>query len=223
MKLSIREMIDGGVARLRYTFRYSTSRVEHPESVAEHSYFVAFYCMLIAEWYKYNAVPVLSKDEQDAGLMVEEELNETMLLKKAIMHDLEEARSGDFPRNFKHSSPELKQILDVAAERALIQLIEPLLEEPSGLNVGSVPNHVDRLIHYWTDAKDQSLEGRILEFADYLAVLGFLLQEGAHDGNRVIKQHVAEMNKYMAKFERPAFDFIRSLVQQASVLTRTIM
>lgn len=209
LNLNIREMIDGGPARLRYVFRYSTSRVEHQESVAEHSWFVAFYCMMVAEWVN-----------NDPSANVEGGISLVRLLKRAILHDLEEARSGDFPRNFKHSTPELKAMLEVAAEHAFIQLMEPVwntkVDGPPG-------NVVVRMLHHWTDSKDDTYEGRILEFADFLAVLGFMMQEGAHDGNRVIKQHVAEMHKYMAKFERPEFDFLRPLVQQASELTREIL
>lgn len=220
MNLNIREMIDGPPSRLRYVFRYSTSRVEHPESVAEHSYFVAFYCLLIARWFNEN-------NETD-----EDEVSTESLLQRAILHDLEEAISGDVPRSFKHSSPDVKEMLDKAAQKAFVQVIEPVCgkqneraegEEVSDEDDAYGPSVTDEYICSWLDSKDGTVEGRILEFADYLAVLGFMMQEGAHDGNKVIKRHVAEMHRYFARFEGREFDFIRPLVQQAGELTREIL
>lgn len=197
--MNIRELISGGPARLRYVFRYSTSRVQHPESVAEHSYYVALYALMIATWYGYTY-------SDGRGLFSLDKL-----LRRALLHDLEEARSGDFPRPFKHSSPEMEAILSAAGRQAFSQLIDKL-----------TPVELIRreLKEEWFHAKDNSLEGRIVEFADFLAVLGFMMQEGAANGNQSIKDHVMAMEDYFANFSAPAYDFLRPLVDQAAVMMK---
>lgn len=208
--LSIREMIDGNPARLRYTFRYSTSRVSAPESVAEHSYYVAFYSLMIGRWY--NNRP--NRDPQDSPV------NIGLLLTRALVHDLEEARSGDFPRLFKHSTPELKQILDQASEVALAQMLEPLLPGPDV--PGPASREAKHMLEIWRTAKDDSLEGRIIEFSDFLSVLGFMLQERDSGGNRNIDQHVADMSAYYGKFRESRFDFLGELVYQCDDLMKEV-
>lgn len=196
MNLSIREMVDGSPTRLRDTFRYSTSRVHHPESVAEHSYYVALYSMLVGRW-------------ANEHFKVEgpfPAVNLASLLQKALVHDLEEARSGDFPRPFKNSSPELKRMLDGAATIAFTQILAPL--------VGQDGPEFEIMVDFWSESKDHTREGRIVEFCDFLSVLSFMLQEH-ESGNQLVKKHVAEMSKYFAIFMNEQFHFIRPLVEQA--------
>lgn len=205
MNLNIREMIDGHPVRLRYVHRYSTSRVSVPESVAEHSFFVALYCMFIGEWV-IQMHPTDDERWEPAQFMAE-------LLQRALVHDLEEARSGDFPRSFKHSSEPLKAMLEHASQEAFAQVIEGVLD-----------NHVikARYIAMWHNSKDSSFAGRVLEFADFLGVLSFMLQEGCANGHQVIMRHVADMRTYFDKFGEEDYDFIRPLVEQAGVIIRKL-
>lgn len=200
MELNVKEMIGGGPARLRWVYRYSTSRVRHPESVAEHSFFVAFYTLCVGWWVK------------DEGY----KLDLLQVMERAILHDLEEAVSGDFPRSFKHSDREMKRMLDIAAEKAFHQLLNPVVGDEH-----VSPAH-ELFFRTWHDSKDHTLEGRVLEFCDFLAVLGFLLQEGMGEGNGMIGIHVADMSTYYGKFQRPEFDFLRPLIQQAGSIMQQL-
>jgi 5'-deoxynucleotidase YfbR-like HD superfamily hydrolase len=201
MQLNIRELVDGNPTRLRDTFRYSTSRIHHPESVAEHSYYVALYCMLVGRWANEHF-------KVDGPLPA---VNLATVLQKALVHDLEEARSGDFPRPFKNSTPELRHLLEVAAAQAYNQVLMPLFNDQSCADS-------DILQDFWTNSKDDTREGMVLEFCDFLSVLSFMLQE-REAGNKLVRKHVAEMDKYFLLFENKKFDFIRPLVLQ----TRDLM
>lgn len=190
--LDIREMLLGGPNRLRYVIRFSTCYRAHDESVAEHCFYVAFFCAQIIDWVHLHC-PRL-------------DVNEALVLRRALMHDLEEARSGDFPRPFKHSSAELKSHLDAAGAIALQKTVRPLWS-----------NYASR-VEYWTRewefAKDTTLEGRILEFADFLSCLSYLLQE-MQGSNRTVGEHVESMKSYVSVFASEAFKFVRPLVDQA--------
>lgn len=222
MKLSIKEMISGGPSRLRYVYRYSTSRVNHPESVAEHSYYVAFYCLLISRWVEENQV-------QNAPEVLDSK-RILSLLQRALLHDLEEGISGDFPRNFKRSSPELKQMLETASQKAFEQVIEPvtgiqttfeMLEGDESLSYDSDGDVTDEYVYSWLNAKDGTLPGRILEFADFLAVLGFIMEE-KESGNQGIEKHVRDMDKYFEVFKQDSFDFLRPLIQQTEAIMEEV-
>ena len=207
MELNVKEMLIGHPVRLRYVFRFSTSRVQHPESVAEHSYYVCLYSLLIADWYNDAVNSWESQHDSEESLDM---VCVATLLRRAVIHDLEESRSGDFPRPFKHSDSDLKGILEQASHHAIEQVAEALLGKLSVSN-----RFPKQLVKVWDNAKDDSLEGRILEFADFLSVLSFMYEELGAGGNRSISNHVRDMDAYFGKFRGPDFEFIRPLVVQA--------
>jgi 5'-deoxynucleotidase YfbR-like HD superfamily hydrolase len=225
VNLNIREMIAGNPIRLRYVFRYSTSRVSCPESVAEHSFFVAFYSMLIGEWV------IEATLAQHSGIKKPDRMFDwAELLKKALLHDLEEARSGDVPRPFKYSSPELRMMLEAASRAAFVQVLTPVIGPPheaapapeNQFNCEPPSGTHSLYLQLWETAKDDSIEGRIIAFADFLAVLGFMLQECNAGGNKSIWNHVHDMDVYFQGFLRSDFDFIRPLVDQAADLMEEV-
>lgn len=187
--MNLRELLIGEPNRVRYVTRFATCHKVHNENVAEHGYFVALYAMAIAD-----SIP--------------EEVDQRKLLRRAILHDMEEGRTGDFPRPFKYSSESLRQKLEEAAVGAF-DYMAMAIHGPGTVAI--------RWSAEWSSAKDQSLEGRILAFADYLAVLSYLwLEIGAN--NITMRRHVDEMKKYMEEFKKTEFDFIRELVDQSEEL-----
>lgn len=204
MTLNIRELLLGHPIRLRYVKRWGTSRVMQPDTVAEHSYFCALYSLLIAKWIEYE-----HKDEYEIRL--------GMLLTRALVHDLEEAISGDFPRPFKHSSPELKDLLDRAGQIAFGQVVAGLYDDgpfdPPNSPSPAV-QAVSDLAHAWKRGKAEDYEGAILDFADFLCALSFMLQEKS-TWNSTTSQYTATMKDYFGSFLHERFNFLRPLVQQA--------
>lgn len=200
--LNMREMVRGHCARLRFTFRHNTCCVQHLESVAEHAYFVGLYALLIAHSVNER---FMMKDPSVAA-----EIDVAAVLERAILHDLEEARSGDFPRGFKYSDPELKAQLDIAAGKALDQVLAPLTGSP----MMRAAWHA-----LWRDAKCDTPEGCIVAFADFLSVLSFFAFE-ERGGNWSVLEHCNLMVQYFEEFRHPRFDFIRGLVEQVDPLMK---
>jgi 5'-deoxynucleotidase YfbR-like HD superfamily hydrolase len=198
MELNLKEMLVGHPIRVRYVQRYSTCRVLAPESVAEHSFFVAFYAMAIVDWCRL----VHGHDEIPKILT---ELNPLTVLRRCILHDLDEAATGDIPRMFKYSDPRLKSLLDDMAAQGFLRVIGGVFDsqfiKSDWLDV-------------WKDAKDTSVNGRIVEFADYLSVIAFTCEE-MRSSNFTVQEHVEALEIYAQKFDSPDYDFIRPLVIDA--------
>ena len=96
------------VRRLSYVDRFSSIPVVVRENVAEHSFWVVLYSMMIHR-------EVGGPAEALPGLLA-----------YAAVHDLPECLTGDVVRTFKYSSPEMKSAVDVA-EGALTKRFPPEL------------------------------------------------------------------------------------------------
>ncbi len=201
--LNIRELLCGVPANLRWVQRYSTSRCFFPENVAEHSYFVCLYAKAITDWVIENKTHKQCEANALLGAVFE----------RAVLHDIEEARSGDINRPFKYSTPDLQYAIGEASESACAQAIEDIWES-------------DKLtcmwFNAWNDSKNKDYEsGCIVAFADFLSVLSFVLIEG---GNSAIDRlHVQDLDKYYNNFKCDArFEFIHALVLQAGEIVEEI-
>ena len=200
--LNMKNLLLGDVGRLRFTTRYNTFPVQNRESVAEHSYYVALYAMFICDW-------TLSHVRHLPSGGTEAAIDKGAALEKALMHDLEEAKTGDFPRHFKHSTTELRKHLSVAALAGMHQLIDTLTENGA---------YHATLEMRWSHAKDPATrEGRVVEFADFLSVLSYFLYE-FRAGNWGVMEHAGLMAAYYSTFKTPGYDFIRPLVEEVDAV-----
>lgn len=196
--MDLRKLLTGDLNRLHYAQRYGTSLVLHPENVAEHSFYVGLYCFFIYRWCKQgHPCPEISLEK---------------LLTRALVHDLDEAWSGDLPRPFKHSDPELRRMLESVVSRFLYAGVQEVLPGSTGGDV----------IQAWSRGKDDSYEGLILTFADFLAFVSHMAVESSFT-NVTMSIHEEETRKYLAIFDDCKFNFIRPLVQEAQRITREIL
>lgn len=110
----------------------------------------------------------------DRGYIVDVDV----VVRKAILHDIGECVTGDIMRPFKYHS---KEILDVitATER---ELVETRLDGPT--------------LEGWRDAKDDTLEGRIVALADVLCVIAYCYEE-AMCGNKYIKEVIGNARAHI--------------------------
>jgi 5'-deoxynucleotidase YfbR-like HD superfamily hydrolase len=199
VNLDIREMLGGDTARLRYIKRFSTCRTVSTETVAEHTAFVVIYSALIATWCRENNV----EPEVDLGL----------LLRRAALHDIEESRTGDFPRTFKHRTPVLRDAVEHAAKVEALEVFKQLTDDEKVQ---------DELFRAWAHAKDDTIEGKILEFSDFLSALAFVVEE-KKVGNFCLSQHTGTFSKYLEKFTKTDYNFLRPLVRQAQQLVVEVL
>lgn len=168
--MNIRAMLTGGIQRLAHADRYSTYHVNRDENVAEHTAFVSLYCMLIGK----------SLEKHDVGI------NWEKLLQSALLHDIDEALTGDFLRSVKYKTPGLKKLLDDAAASA-VESMENELE-------------VESLFRTWKECKDQSLEGSILQVADFLGVASYVIGE-YYSGNRHLMHVFNELGELLEELK----------------------
>lgn len=184
--INLKELLTGDVTRLRYIVRYSTCRRHHNESVAEHSFYVALYSAMLAEVAVSKMLHV----------------NWRKVMMGSTFHDLEESLTGDFPRSFKYSTPELSHVISAAAEKNIMELFRKVN-----------PGYEAGWWSFWTHAKDDSLEGRIVELADFLSVVSYMYQE-LKAGNLAILEHIDSMREYAAIFEALEFSPFKQIIDQ---------
>jgi len=157
--INLTELLAGDTRQMSSVIRYSIPH-GRGENVAEHSYYVIFYCLLIA------------KDMQRDGYKIDIE----KLLISATIHDLDEAVTGDIIRPVKYSSPELKLKLNEVAN-AYARFTLRKLESKDA----------EELYDYWEKSKDPTtLEGQILQMCDMLSVVAYCV-ERIWSGNKYMR------------------------------------
>lgn len=189
--LNLKALLQGDSNRLRYVIRYSTCQRLHPENVAEHSYYVALYAAIITNWVNIGTYP-------------ESVVRMGDVLQRALFHDLEEAITGDVNRIFKYSDPHIKNALDRGADTCFRDVMYPIIGN----------DNLQLYMTHWRSAKDGTYAGRIVKFADYLAVLAYMSAELPQ--NATMRQNLEIMREYHDIFSEDGYDFIRPLVNQAN-------
>jgi len=126
--------------------RYHTTPTFTQESVAEHSHFVAMITRIMCYALEQSGMAVDTLHAVDL----------------AMIHDYEEAISGDIISTFKHSDPEFVELLERLTDKAIDQVFETL---PADLSA--------YYIELWRGHNAGSLEGQIVSVADKLAGLAF--------------------------------------------------
>lgn len=170
--MNLFDALTGKVSRMAHVTRYSSVAVIRRENVAEHSWWVAFISLIIGT----------DLNENGHGVDLEK------LLTRALLHDLSECVSGDIIRTFKYSTPEIAAAIKAADEVSMQGLAAEL---------GRVG---DQIVDHWRNAKDSSLQGDIVSFADMADVV-FYCRDEASTGNVGIKPVVQTMyEKWFCKF-----------------------
>lgn len=162
------DVSSGQVRRLSYVWRFSSIPVTVPENVAEHSYWVTLYSMLI-HMKLYEEKPV------DAPLMC-------AILSEATVHDIGECVTGDFVRTFKYSDPKLKEAIDEGEAKEVDKNLEkPLVDAIHQSSQLAEKNRIDYV-------------KAVVKAADFLSLFQFMRREWVR-GNREIKEFYEIMIK----------------------------
>lgn len=172
--LNLNELLNGDTRQMSSVYRYSSLPHGRPENVAEHSYYVVFYCLLIA------------KDMERDGYKIDY----YRLLVSAIIHDLDEAITGDIIRPVKYSSEELRDMLGKVADIYCRHTLRKLdIEE------------AEQLYDLWEKARDPAtIEGQILQVCDMLSVISYCIER------------IRSGNSYMQTILRGAYEnFLKRL------------
>lgn len=164
--MNLFDVLTSPVSRLSHVNRYSSMPVLRHENVAEHSFWVAFICLVL-----YRDI-----ERRQNGTNVRLDT----LLARALCHDLSEMTSGDIIRSYKHLNPAIKKAMDAADSEAIQRELTKMYD-------GSLDGM--SLYMYWSLAKEPTLTGDIVRFADQVAVMIYCRGED-QAGNRNMR-HVA--------------------------------
>lgn len=162
--------------RLDTVIRFSAKTRIKDETVAEHSFHTSLYAMVMADM------------EEGFGNKVDKE----KLLKTALIHDLEEALTGDIIYSFKHGdtkvAKEVKRFSSEFFENIVSNLPDELAKEYAGL---------------WNKSKDKgTIEGRIIDAADKLEGMLYSMREvslGNRSFERIVDLYIEQLKAMKLK------------------------
>jgi 5'-deoxynucleotidase YfbR-like HD superfamily hydrolase len=166
--LNLEELLNGSTRQMSHVIRYSSLPHGRGENVAEHTFYVVFYCLLIA------------KDLEKEGYQIDY----YRLLISAVIHDLDEAITGDIIRPVKYSSEELRDMLERVANIYCRHTLRKLNVEEA-----------EKIYDLWEKARDPAtIEGQILQVCDMLSVIAYCIER------------IRSGNAYMQTILRGAYD-----------------
>lgn|SRR3990167_376175 len=139
-----------GHRRLLHIKRYNTTPLAVHESVADHSFFVAVYGWMLHEYLKQFG----------------KESNLEEILKRALVHDMEESISGDIIMTFKHKNPEFANMLHELNKGSMDEVLKDLPQDLS-----------KDIKEIWLRSKDETLEGFIIKAADKLSLVTYCIEQ----------------------------------------------
>lgn len=143
-----RHILNRGLAHI---MRFSAMPQHFHESVAEHSFYVAYFANILCEML------------EEKGVKINKEKAMTM----ALVHDAEEMFSGDILTPFKYRSTEVRE----AIKKVNIEVIKEAFHD--------LPEHIEKkYINLWNEeSAQQSIEAQIIKKADKLSLLGKCAEE----------------------------------------------
>jgi len=163
------------VRRLSFIDRCSNIPHIRPYPVSDHSFYIALYAMVFADLENERIRENLAREKQ---LPLCGELYEiSEVIKKALIHDLEESETGDILYPLHNEFSEFKKDLDIVREKCVdLKLFSelPLLMRK-------------RYIKLWKNSKDNSKEGQLVACMDKFEILMFAINE-LDMGNLAVKE-----------------------------------
>lgn len=170
--------------RLSCIIRFSNTPRQAPESVAEHSYYVAFLAMVIGDHLQKKGV----------------KLDKLRLLQMALLHDMEEAISGDIIAPIKQGA--FKNELNKENVKNMLFLTTGLEEEKAYFSL-------------WHEAGESAtVEAKVLKLADRMSCVIYCVRE-IHLGNRYFRAILEGEAKTMLKRSKNiphATEFVKEFV-----------
>ena len=170
----MRQWTLGPWGRMAHITRYSSLPILHKESVAEHTFFVAIKAYLLA-------VDMIQWGS---------DIDLTVVLKHAVLHDIDEAVTGDIIRPFKWSNDDLRKMMN----RVTTQMLKDSLK--------GIPGS-DALLAGWSPSPDSDwLEIQIVKCADLWSCVHYAHRE-YQLGNIHGKLIMADVRKWVERHQWP--------------------
>ncbi|MCH8048533.1 HD domain-containing protein [Patescibacteria group bacterium] len=159
---------------LAHVMRFSSTPQHFPESVAEHSFYTAYYVSLLCD--------LLAK--------VDIQINREKAITMALIHDTEEMFSGDILNPFKHYSNEVKEAIQRVNEEVIPQMYEGLPDDMK-----------EKYIGLWNEeSQGESTEAQLVKIADRLSLLSKCAEE-VKVGNGFFKKIYESQLQFLLDFD----------------------
>lgn len=161
------------VCKLGSVERFAVDNLKFPYSVAEHSFRVAMLSMLIVDEYNTKSNNQISSE---------------IVLRKALIHDLEEVKMGDIPSPAKNIDKKIKKYLREIGE----SLMETII-------LKGLPNKIkhEYLVLWKTDKDGES--GEIIELSDKLEGLYQSIKEVNASNDELEESLVSHVDFFESK------------------------
>lgn len=160
--------------RMRHIKRCNTYPTTNPTDVAQHSYFVTMLAMLFADEYESNRIKL---EKPDCWATVDME----KLLRKAMLHDIEEVFISDIPYTVKHAADSLHNELEKVTNAIMDDVMESV---------------VMRRWEAYREYCKAGNGGSIVAFCDMLELAIYSYEEML-TGNSYMKNLLSNCNKYL--------------------------
>ena len=148
---------------LCYIERCSNTPHIRSYSVAQHSYYIALYTMLFADL-ENNRIRGENSFGTDSVLNL---YDTSEVIKKALLHDLEETITGDILYPVHNKNIDFKKTLEQVREKCVDE--EVFMELPKKVR--------EYYIRLWKTSKDDTKEGILVACMDKFEILVFTMQE----------------------------------------------
>ena len=170
---------------LAHIVRFSAYAQNFPESVAEHSFFVAYITAVLCQLLKNKKITI---DSEKAVTM-------------ALVHDMEEMFSGDILGPFKHHSSEVTG--------AIRKVNSTLIKE---VFVGLPDRLVGHFASLWNEEGEQeAIEAQVVKLADRLSLIAKCSEE-VKGGNQFFKPISTKELASLKKYSKPWWKKIKNEV-----------
>ncbi|MBI2592818.1 MAG: HD domain-containing protein [Candidatus Colwellbacteria bacterium] len=167
---------------LSHVIRFSSHEQHFRESVAEHSFYVTYFVAVICHLLK------------KAG----ETIDEAKAIKIALVHDMEEAFTGDIVSPFKHYSEELLSAIRKVNQEVIQEVFEDL---PGDLS--------SDFISLWQeDLEQKTREAQVVKLADKISVVAKAYEE-VKAGNEFFKPVYEKHFKELQELDHPWWQKIK--------------
>ncbi|HEX7456355.1 MAG TPA: YfbR-like 5'-deoxynucleotidase [Candidatus Nanoarchaeia archaeon] len=167
---------------LAHVIRFNNRPQHFPESVAEHSFYVAYFTLILCHLLEKKRIKVDAKKA----------------LAMALVHDAEESFSGDILNPFKHFNEKVYQAIRDVNRQMVGEMFADL---PTDLS--------SELVQLWkTENESKSIEAQIVKVADKLQLLSKCFEE-IQAGNTYFEEIYKEQLSLLKKLDQPWWSKIR--------------
>lgn len=170
---------------LAHVTRYNNRAQHFPESVAEHSFYTAYFSLILCSLLEKKKIKV----------------NRERALAIALVHDVEEGYTGDIINPFKHFNDEVY----AAIKKVSSEMVKEMF-------VGLPKNLQEEMLALWKDDSDgKSMESQVVKTADKLSLLSKCFEE-IQAGNLYFEEIYKWQLSSLKKLEFPWWKKVRKEV-----------